>query len=492
MKQKLKIDVTQNNLVFGDCKDWLPYIDGQVDCIYIDPPWFSEKDYEIVWGNGYELRSFEDRFNGIFTYMGWMQKRLSLAKKKLKETGSIFVHCDYRANYKLREVLNEVFKEENFVNEIIWKQTNSTKSQSQELGNQVSTIFHYAKNKKKYKYKKIYKNMGENEIKKRFNLVDEKGRYETQPLKAYGVLKSPNRKVFEFKGKKEAWLYSLDNLKKLDKKGMITNSFRLKRYVKDHKSKKVLGNLWTDIALLDKDEKFDYPTQKPKALIKRIINMVTEEGDTVLDFFGGGGTTARACAEENRIFITGDVSPVAYRVMIDRLKEIDCRPIKVNPPLSRAEWLNMSKDSKKNTEFEEKICMFQGYEHNPSSKPVDGFANGKIPVEIKNHEGDIDVPTMKKFVGDMDELGVKEGIFIAWGFNTNCINYVNKIERTHKKKIQLQYLHQIIGELVLTTEQMQEYQALYEERIKESKQKARILHDPKPRKRAVSSQISNN
>ena len=178
----------------------------------------------------------------------------------------------------------------------------------------------------------------------------------------------------------------------------------------------------------------------------------------------------------NRYFTTGDISPVAYRVIINRLKDIGSRPIKVNPPLSRQEWLNID-----DLEFEKKICMFMGWIHNPSSKPVDGWtdSNKKIPVEIKNHSQNIGVPLLKKFAGDMDELKVKEGIFVAWHFGKNCYEYVAKLKN---KKIILKPAHEIIGELVLTKERMEEYQALYEERIKESKQKVRMLDDLKIKK----------
>jgi len=120
--KNLKFDMTQNNVVCGDCKDWLPFIpSNSVDLIYIDPPFFSNKTYEIVWGNGFELRSFGDRWKGgINHYIGWMRDKIIEAHRVLKTTGSIFLHCDYHANHHLRILFDDIFGEKNFVNSIVW------------------------------------------------------------------------------------------------------------------------------------------------------------------------------------------------------------------------------------------------------------------------------------------------------------------------------------------------------------------------------------
>ena len=189
--------------------------------------------------------------------------------------------------------------------------------------------------------------------------------------------------------------------------------------------------------------------------------------------FSGGGTTAEACFELKRKFIIGDVSSVAYRVIIDRLKEANCNNFeKVNPPLTRQEWLNID-----DSEFERKICMFQGWQHNPSSKPVDGWVdrNKTIPVEIKNHTNPVGVKDIRNLSGCMSAKGQNKGVFVAWHFSKGCFEYVAQLEKTEKKKIDLVFVHTIIGELVLTKAQMEKYQELYDQRVKESKKRARFL-----------------
>jgi hypothetical protein len=101
--------------------EWLNWIpDESVQTCYIDPPFFSNANYEKIWGNGWEVASFKDRFaGGIEHYIAWIKERIILIHKKLKKTGVIFLHCDWHASHRLRVLLDEVFGEENFVNEIV-------------------------------------------------------------------------------------------------------------------------------------------------------------------------------------------------------------------------------------------------------------------------------------------------------------------------------------------------------------------------------------
>ena len=419
LKHKLNFNLNENSLVFGDCKDWLPFIpDNSVDLIYIDPPFFSNQPYETIWGNGFERRSFEDRWKGgVHHYTGWMRDRLSIVKGKLKKTGTIFVHCDYRANYKLREVLNEVFGEKNFINELIWCYKSGGVGKKF-FARKHHTIFLYSKTKDYI-----------------FNQTK---------IKSYGQAGGGQG-------------------------GKV-------KYFKDHLGTYsiVTARDWIECSMLSTThpERIGYATQKPEALIKTLIESCSNKNGMVLDFFGGGGTTAKVAHDLGRKFITGDVSPVAYRVMIDRLNEAGASFKKVNPPLTRTEWLKIN-----DKEFEKKICMFQGWVHNPTSKPVDGWVDKtkQIPVEIKNHTGQTGVGDIRQFAGAMAMAGQKQGVFVAWHYSKGCFEYVAQLEKKEKKKIELVFAHTIIGELVLTKAKREEYQALYGERVKASKQRARII-----------------
>jgi len=108
--------------------EWLPNLpDGSVDLCYIDPPFFSNRNYEIIWGNSYETRSFGDRFaGGINHYIAWMRDRIVLIRKKLKDTGSFYLHCDWHASHYLKLACDDIFGRENFRNEIVWCYTGPT------------------------------------------------------------------------------------------------------------------------------------------------------------------------------------------------------------------------------------------------------------------------------------------------------------------------------------------------------------------------------
>ena len=167
--EEKKIDVTQNNVIWGDAKEWLPYIpSNSIDLIYIDPPFFSNKIYGVIWGNGYESRSFEDRWRGgVKHYTGWMRDKIIQAHRVLKPTGSILLHCDYHANHHLRMLLDEVFGENNFVNEIIWHYFMGGKAKKF-YSRKHDNIYWYPKNKGFVSYEI---NKKEYERQRRLNIV---------------------------------------------------------------------------------------------------------------------------------------------------------------------------------------------------------------------------------------------------------------------------------------------------------------------------------
>ena len=153
LPKKKKRIIEANQIVWGDCLDWLDFVEkGTVDVCYIDPPFFSNRKYEIIWGNGYELRSFDDRWKGrIQVYINWMKERVEKIREVLKPTGSIFLHCDWRASHRLRVMLDEVFGEENFVNEIICLGDLTGRPPEKYLKIDTQTILWYSKDTDQYR-----------------------------------------------------------------------------------------------------------------------------------------------------------------------------------------------------------------------------------------------------------------------------------------------------------------------------------------------------
>ncbi len=139
-----------NRLIHGDCLEVLKNIEPEsVDLIYLDPPFFSNRNYEIIWGDDQESRSFGDRFaGGIEHYIDWLKERVELMKGVLKKTGSIYLHCDYHANAYIKvKILDPIFGANNFRNEIIWCYSRMASKNQRFFSRSSDTIFWYAKNK---------------------------------------------------------------------------------------------------------------------------------------------------------------------------------------------------------------------------------------------------------------------------------------------------------------------------------------------------------
>ncbi len=442
---KIKIDLKENTVICGDAEDWLEHIpDNSIDMVYIDPPFFSNKSYEIVWGNGFELRSYDDRWKGgIEQYINWMETKIKKLERIIKPNGSIFLHCDWHASHRLRYLLDEVFGEKRFINEIIWCYTQGRSSQNA-FGNKHDTIFWYYKAKtsgdKNYTFN--VKN-----IKIPHELISEKSSC------SFTKTDKDGRKYKEIYG---------------------TGSKHKKyKYYKDEG--KIPYDWWTDIpkitgraAASEKNEKIGYKTQKPESLLKRIIECSTNEGDIVLDCFGGGGTTAKVAADLNRKFIIGDVSPVAVRVIAYRLNEAKHVYSVKGTPHTKEEWLKL--DGK---EFEKIFCDSMGYQHSGTKGPdggVDGWANKKsIPVQIKNHKKRQGAADIKKFLGTMHTLDKKIGIFVAWSFASSAHELSAKLK---KRKIDLRLIEvgEVLKPLILNDDQRKEQNILYTDRVMNKKQ----------------------
>ena len=486
--KNLNLDLSQNNVICGDCKDWLPLIpDNSIDLIYIDPPFFSKKTYEIIWGNGFELRSFEDRFKGgIRYYIDWMRERLTKAHRVLSPTGSIFLHCDWRASHRLRILLEDIFDAKNFRNEIICLGDLAKRPPIRYLQMDSQTIFWFSKSAK---YKSI-----ESAMRKQTEVSFEDLRKKGSKYKKY---------------KNGKWGYDLpkgdyseETLKKKEKEGLAFKNSRgnwrvIKTlikgddcFIRDDK----LGNIWSDLPRMAhlKKEKIGYKTQKPESLIKRIIECCTEEGDIVLDFFGGGGTTAKAAYELGRRFIIGDVSPVAVQVIKEeRLKKranchdfIDC-----NPYLTKEEWQNINGHV-----FAKKVCEYMAWVENTKKSGdggIDGWINDtkKIPVQIKN--SDVNVATVRDLAGVCTKHQLKNAILVGWSFSKGCYEEVSILNKKAKIQIELKEAKTIVQPI--SSIDKEKWEKLYSKRVKEAKLRNNVISLPNdPNKNSKKKPIKRN
>ena len=219
-----------NKLILGDNLEILKTLDEEsVDLIYLDPPFFSNRNYEIIWGDEGEIRSFKDRWSGgIDHYIAWLKERVELMYRVLKKTGCLFLHCDWHANAYIRvEILDTIFGQKNFRNEIIWKRrtgNNSSIHSAKQFGTIHDTIYFYSKSKK-WNFKQPYSFEDESYkeyIDKFFIYTDEKGRkYSLDNLA--NPAPRPNL-MYDYKGykpPKNGWAISLEKMKQFDKEGRL-------------------------------------------------------------------------------------------------------------------------------------------------------------------------------------------------------------------------------------------------------------------------------
>jgi DNA modification methylase len=269
-----------------------------VDLIYIDPPFFSNRTYTQIWGDDNEIRSFNDIFqDGMFSYLAWMNARLWEMKRVLKSTGSIYLHCDWHASHYLKCEMDKVFGYDNFLNEIAWCYDKWT-SPSKSFQKNHDTILRYAKSSE-FLFNVEY------EIDDKRQLTLDRG-YTTN------LLKNGERQLIVYKGSEDQ-----PNIKKL----MASEKFT--RVLIREADGNPLKSWWRMNNIHPKaHERLGYPTQKPEALLERIIKASSNEGDVVADFFMGGGTTGAVALKLGRRFIGSDVSRVAVSVTSSRLTEI--------------------------------------------------------------------------------------------------------------------------------------------------------------------------
>lgn len=274
--------IRTGKLLAGDCLLELQKIDpSSVDLIYLDPPFFSQKEHRLRPRDNSALYSFEDRWNSTGNYVKFIKSRLIACRKVLKDTGSIFLHCNKYASHHLRLALDDVFGENNFQSEIVWiyrRWSNSRKG----LLDSHQTIYFYSKTSH-FRFNKIFE-----------------GYSPTTNIDQIFQARSRNSL-----GKP---VYKTDQ----DGKNVLLKT----------KLGVPLSDVWEIPYLNPKArERVGYPTQKPIILLEKIIKLVTNEGDLVLDPFCGSGTTLVAAKLLNRKFIGIDVSADAIALSRDRLEK---------------------------------------------------------------------------------------------------------------------------------------------------------------------------
>lgn len=315
--------LTMQALLAGDPQTGLPSLRGKVDLIYIDPPFDSKADYRtpITLPNAsfsqrptvIEQFAYADTWEeGTISYLKMIYPRLMLMKEMLSEKGSIYVHIDWHIGAYVKVVLDEIFGKENFRNEIIWKR--GTVKGAKAVGNQFARnhdmILYYSKGND-YVYHTQYLPYSEEYIKQRYTKDDNDGR---GPYTDQAIGTRSEESLVEMAKDNRIFITS-------------TGKRRVKYYLSEAKGI-AMDDSWNDISEVNSmaKENVGYATQKPEALLERIIKSSSNEGDLVCDFFGGSGTTAAVAEKLGRRWITGDVGKPASLVMRKRFIDQEVNP----------------------------------------------------------------------------------------------------------------------------------------------------------------------
>lgn len=403
-----------NKLILGDNLEVLKSIeDNSIDLIYLDPPFFSNKTYEVIWGDEGEIRSFEDRFEGgIEHYIGWLKERVKLMHRKLKSTGSLFLHCDWHASANIRvEILDKIFGRNNFRNEIVWCYTGPGSPHMRQFNRKHDTIFWYSKSVKDWRFNK------------------------EQILMAYKG-GSPHSG------------------------GFVENDGT--RLSPDEYTKgKVPEDWWADIAIAarfpkNSENNIGYPTQKPVALLERIIKCASNKGDRVLDPFVGGGTTVAVADKLGRQWIGIDQSSMAIKVSDFRLK-------KQHDAFSQPYDLILRKkdyDFLRHTDaFEFETWIIKQFGGTPNEKQrndggIDGQAGDGAPVQVKRSDN-VGVNAVKNFWASLQQYdqklfdekvanGETAGYIIAFSFGRGAVEEIARLKNKNNTVIKLVKVSDIV------------------------------------------------
>lgn len=359
-----KSPFTSNMLYYGDNLEVLRkyFPDECVNLVYLDPPFNSKADYNILFkeSSGEEsvaqIQAFSDFWhwdktaektyleiqeepkltdmiqflhahlgrNDMMAYLVMMTIRLKELHRVLKSSGSLYLHCDTNASHYLKLVLDSIFGPENFRNEIIWKRFNFH-ADAQRFGKVADRLLFYSKTDN-YKFQRQMAPYKEAYIKAKFTHVDENGRR----FRLSDLNPPANRgPVYEFHGVTRAWRFTKEKMLQLEKEGRIYTKSKvpqLKRFLDELEARggAAVHEIWDDIPAINSQakERIGFQTQKPTKLLQRILLASSIEGDLILDPFCGCGTTIMAAQELRRKWVGIDITHLAISLIRSRLKEI--------------------------------------------------------------------------------------------------------------------------------------------------------------------------
>ena len=429
----------RNRLIWGDKKyvlpSLLPEFAGKVNLIYIDPPFDTGADFSFTatipdnpeteedettsftkQASIIEQKAYRDTWGkGLESYLQWFYETAVLLRELLADNGSIYVHLDWHVGHFAKVIMDEVFGYNNFINDIIWRRSANVSSIGKIWKRQHDILLFYSKTDN-YNFIFQYKELSESS-KLIYSKIDDNGYYRLVPLLVSGRRYGETGKIWRginpnSRGRNGMhWVTKPSKLENLDKKGLIEwpkekNAVpNLKYYLKDHPGV-VCSDLWDDIKVIQSSstESVNYTTQKPEALLNRIIKAGSNEGDLLLDCFAGSGTTAVVAEKLNRRWIACDLGRFAIHTTRKRLLGIpQVKPFVVQNlgKYERQQWMGAEfPDDESRAVVEQRYRNFILQLYN--AEPISGYSwlHG-VKAQRMVHVGGVDAPVS---IGDIKSI----------------------------------------------------------------------------------------
>jgi len=477
-----------NKLIWGDNKLILSSLkngplreeiekQGGIKLIYIDPPFDVGADFSMNIEIGEETLTkqpgileeiaYRDTWGrGADSFISMIYERLVLMRDLLAEDGSIYVHCDWRVNSFIRLVLNEIFGDDRFINEITWRRTR-THNDATSWATIADTIYHFSKDEN-FIWNPQFIEQSEEDVETRYRFKDTEGRrYRLGPIDSPHP--RPNM-IYVWKGfqpPKFGWRYSQEKMAELDQANRI--------YYPDDKSKRpatklyldeskgsLIGTVWTDISALQSSskERLDYPTQKPEALLERVITASSNEGDLIADFFCGSGTTLAVAEKLGRKWIGSDLGKFAIHTTRKRMIGVQRKLKNAGKDFRAFEILNLGKyerqhyigvnenlrDEEKRKQLEQKEQAFVGLILRAyRAEPVSNFStfNGKKANRLVA-VGPVNLPVTRLFVeeviGECRQKHITKVDILGFEFEMGLFPAVQEEAKTKGIDLALKYI----------------------------------------------------
>ena len=427
---------------------------GKIDLIYIDPPFLSSADYSFQLNiegqkvdkkpNVIERLAYTDTWeSGMDSFLDMLYPRLQLMKRLLSNSGSIYVHIDWHVSHYIKLILDEIFGYDNFINEITWKRSDSHSDSKGKYSIVTDIILFYSRNLD-HIWNEQYNPLPEKTVKNWYKHIDEETGRKYNLADCSSPSPRPNM-MYVYKGvphPSNGWRYSLEKMQKLDEEGRLhitEKTIKYKRYLDESKGV-LMSNLWDDISQIrgygSNKEALNYPTQKPEALLKRVIEASSNEGDLVADFFCGSGTTMAVAEKLNRRWIGCNLDKVGVQVSRNRLVEQGAKPFLLENIGNYQRHMIYMSGSKIN-EMQKIILKLYGAEPR-SDRPDLGIRTYEDRDPELVYVGYPDRPVTAKKVIELakdaeilDGTGYKTLSVLAWDYD---YNFSTELESQLKKK----------------------------------------------------------